>query len=227
MSFEFLIASRYLRAKRKQTFISLISLLSVVGVAVGVMALVVVIAVMSGAESDFRSRILGIEPHILLFKHSGQFTEYLKIIDSVKKNETGSVINMAPFIFSQVMLRSSNGISGAMLRGINPDSPVHIIKNINSKALKKMLPGKNNVNEESKPYIPGIILGKELAKSMGVFIGDTLHLMAPKGTLSPVGHIPSMKRFKVTGFFKTGMYEYVRKNGNVYYFNTNCSCCCI
>ena len=206
MSFEFLIAKRYLKAKRKQTFISLIVLLSVIGVAVGVMALVVVIAVMSGAESDFRSRILGIESHILVFKHGGKFTDYTKTIKQVKENK--HVVNVVPFIFSQVILRSAAGASGAMLRGINPDSPVQIIKNIDSKALKKMLPDESHHQDKKGYYTPSIILGKELANSLGIVKGNTLHLMAHRGMLSPVGHVPSMKRFKVTGFFETGMYEY-------------------
>jgi len=204
MSFEFFIGGRYLRARQKETFISLITLLSIAGVTVGVMALIVVIAVMTGFESDLKSRILGVESHVVLMRHGGPFTDYRRVSQYVEKTE--GVEAVTPFIYSQVMLRSSSGVSGAILRGIDPESAGRVIKVLESgslQKLKKMRQKKNTVGLE-----PGIILGKELARSLGVIRGDTVYLISSRGMISPVGHMPAMKRFRVAGVFEAGMYEY-------------------
>ena len=112
MSFEFFIGGRYLRARPRQAFISLITILSVAGVMVGVMALIVVIAVMTGAESDFRSRILGVEPHVVLMRHGGAFADYRRVAAQVDNIE--GVESASPFVYHQVMLRSSAGVSAAL-----------------------------------------------------------------------------------------------------------------
>ncbi|MFA5905076.1 MAG: lipoprotein-releasing ABC transporter permease subunit [Desulfobacula sp.] len=201
MAFEFFIAGKYLKAKRKEGFISLITLLSVAGVAVGVMALVIVIAVMSGAETDFRKRILGLEPHILVMNYSGKFDGYSQIIDDLVKKE--EVIGASPILFAQAMIRSSHSFSGIMVRGIDPGNSFSLIKGFGSEQLKKVL-GKDSSNND----LPGIVLGKQLANSIGVIPGDKIILMSPNGIVSPVGNIPSMKRFLVTDTFESGMYEY-------------------
>lgn len=207
MSYELFIAGRYFKAKRKQTFISVISFLSVAGVAVGVMALVVVIAVMTGAESDFRSRILGIESHVMVMKHGGSFSDYRNVQQSVKKFD--GVNAVSPFVYTQVMLRSSSGVSGALLRGVDPNATTQVVNNYSNEELMKKLPAMGKVlNEEGHAIIPGIILGKHLASTLGVGPGDTIYTISPKGMLSPIGHIPSMNRFKVTGTFESGLYEY-------------------
>ena len=110
MSFELFIGRRYLRAKQRQTFISLITILSIAGVTVGVMALIIVIAVMTGASADIKSRILGIEPHILLMRHDNTFMDYPAVLNQVQSKP--GVDTAAPFIYTQVMLRSSAGSSG-------------------------------------------------------------------------------------------------------------------
>ncbi len=201
MAFEFFIAGKYLKAKRKEGFISLITLLSVAGVAVGVMALVVVIAVMSGAETDFRKRILGLEPHILVMNYSGKFDGYSEIIADVTKNK--KILGASPILFAQAMIRSSHSFSGIMVRGIDPENTFSLIKGFGPDQLKKVL-GKDAANKD----FPGIILGKDLANSIGVIPGDKIILMSPNGIVSPMGNIPSMKRFVVTDTFDSGMYEY-------------------
>lgn len=201
MSFESFIGGRYLRTRQKQTFISLISVLSVAGVTVGVMTLIVVIAVMSGFESDLKSRILGIESHVVLRRHSGFFSDYRQVREYVEKID--GVEAATPLIYSQVMLRSSSGVSGAVLRGIDPESADRVIKKIESSSLKKIRRGKAAI-----ALVPGIILGKELAGNLGVVTGDTIYLISPRGMISPIGHLPGMKRFKVSGTFATGVYDY-------------------
>lgn len=201
MAFEFFIAGKYLKAKRKEGFISLITLLSIAGVAVGVMALVVVIAVMSGAETDFRKRILGLEPHILVMNYSGKFDGYADIITDLTQTE--KIIDVSPILFAQAMIRSNHSFSGIMIRGIDPGNSFSLIKGFSPDQLKNLL-GKGEANTD----FPGIILGKDLANSIGVIPGDKIILMSPNGIISPMGNIPSMKRFVVTDTFDSGMYEY-------------------
>lgn len=201
MAFELFIAARYLKAKRKEGFISLITFLSVAGVTLGVMALVVVIAVMSGAETDFRKRILGLEPHILVMNYSGKFDAYSHLLTALNQRE--QVKGASPILFAQAMIRSTHSFSGVMVRGIDPETGFSLVKGFSSDQLKKSF-NKENQNEN----LPGIILGHELARSIGVIKGDKVILMSPNGFISPMGHIPSMKRFVVTDTFDSGMYEY-------------------
>jgi lipoprotein-releasing system permease protein len=204
MSFELFIGARYLKAKQKQAFISMITVLSVAGVAVGVMALIVVIAVMSGFEADLKTRILGIESHVVLMHHSGSFENYRDVLKQVKATE--GIQAATPFVYSQVMLRSSHGVSGAVLRGVDPESARDVIQGVHTEKLLKRDPTKTG--NDAGVRTPGIILGKELARSLHVLRGDSVYVITPQGMLSPVGHIPSMRRFEVLGYFETGMYEY-------------------
>jgi len=212
MSFEYFIGGRYLRAKKKETFISLITLLSISGVTVGVMALIVVIAVMAGFESDLKQRILGVESHIVLMRHDGSVPDYQKITEQVK--EVRGVETATPFIYTQIMLRSSSGVSGAVLRGIDPKSAGGVIKILENSALQNLMQAEQP--EDSKPFVPGIILGKELSRNLGVVKGDAVYLISSRGMISPIGYLPAMKRFKVAGLFESGMYEY---DGSLAYIN--------
>jgi lipoprotein-releasing system permease protein len=204
MSFEYFVGGRYLRSKHKQAFISFITFLSMAGVTVGVMALIIVIAVMSGAESYFISQILGVESHIIIRRHNGVIADYNGVIRQVESSP--GVVSAAPFVYSQVMLRSSSGISGAVLRGIDPEAAGSPIKGYDKESLiKKIRP---QVIADSGVLSPGIMLGKELALTIGAAEGEIIYLISPKGMMSPIGHMPTMKRFEVTGIFETGFYEY-------------------
>jgi len=201
MSFEFFIGRRYLRARQKQAFISLITILSTAGVMVGVMALMVVIAVMSGFESDLKARILGGQAHVVVMRHGDPFSDYRRIltyIETMKGVEAAS-----PVVYHQVLIRSSHGVSGAVLRGIDPATAGRVIKTLNNVRLPEPATEKNGRSET-----PGIVLGKELAKSLGVVKGDMIYLISPRGMLSPIGHVPAMKQFQVTGYFESGMYDF-------------------
>ena len=203
MSFEVFVGTRYLRAKQKETFISLITILSIAGVTVGVMALIVVIAVMAGFESDLKSRILGIESHLVIMRHGGHMTDYQETLKNVGSHE--GVIAATPFIYTQTMLRSASGVSGAVLRGIDPDS----VKDVISVFQDVVPPQKHDkIEAEQDNDVPSIVLGKELARRLGVTKSDTVYLISPAGILSPIGHVPAMKRFQVSDIFESGMYEY-------------------
>ena len=204
MSFEYFVGGRYLRSKHKHAFISFITFLSMAGVTVGVMALIIVIAVMAGAESYFTSQILGVESHVIIRRHGGTITDYKEVIRKVQAED--GVQSAAPFVYSQVMLRSSSGISGAVLRGIDPRAGGSPIKGYDKKSLiEKIRP---QVTSDTGVSAPGIIIGKELALSIGASEGEIIYLISPKGMMSPIGHMPTMKRFEVTGIFESGFYEY-------------------
>ncbi len=201
MSFELFVARRYLRARRR-SFISLITLLSIAGVTVGVMALIIVIAVMAGFESDLKNRILGVESHIILMRHGGEFTDYKRVMDIV--GGVDGVVAATPFVYSQVMLRSAAGLSGAVVRGIDPATAGAVLPIFDKETLAAL----ENAASADGGGESGMLLGKELATNMGVGPGDSLFIISPKGMLSPMGHMPAMKRFKVAGLFQSGMYEY-------------------
>jgi lipoprotein-releasing system permease protein len=204
MSFEYFIGSRYLRAKQKQAFVSLITILSIAGVMVGVMALIVVIAVMNGFDNDLKARILGGQSHIVLMRHGSAFNQYRQVMEEVEK--TKGVEAATPYIITQGMLRSKAAAVGAVIRGIDPQTAGRVMKTLENAFLTD--PAAKLNSPEAASEVPGIVLGKELARNLGVIEGDMIHLISPRGMLSPIGHVPAMKQFKVTGFFLSGMYEY-------------------
>jgi len=204
MSFEWFIGGRYLRARRKQAFISVITILSVAGVTVGVMALIVVIAVMSGAVTELKARILGVESHVVVMKHGGAINDFQRIIKRIEGVD--GVVSAAPFVYSQTMIRSRYGVSGAVIRGIDPNARGESVPGLSPEVLKQaLLPGNDG---NSSRRVPGVILGTELARTLRVVRGDWVYLLSPRGMISPMGHLPSMRRFRVTGVFESGMYEY-------------------
>lgn len=203
MSFEFFVGSRYLRTKQKHAFISLVTILSIAGVTVGVMALMIVIAVMAGFENELKNRILGVESHVVIMRSGEPFREYAKVIKQIE--QTRGVEAATPFIHSQIMLRSPYSISGAILRGIDPKTAGRVIRNLQAASL---LQAPTDGQEAPQPLAPGIILGKELARNLGSAKGDQVYLISPRGMISPFGHLPATIRFEVKDFFESGMYEY-------------------
>lgn len=199
MGYEYFIGFRYLKSKQRPTFIALIALLSVAGVTVGVMALIVVIAVMAGFESDLKTRILGVESHVVVMAQGQGVTDYRRILKQVEKID--GVVAATPFVFSQVMVRSPYGVSGAVLRGVDPRLAGQVIKNFDAAGLDQDTGG-----DPSRPA--AVILGKELAKKLAAVKGSQIQVIAPAGILSPMGHLPAMKSFEVAGLFSSGMFEY-------------------
>jgi lipoprotein-releasing system permease protein len=204
MAFEYFIGGRYLRSRQKHAFISFITLLSMAGVTVGVMALIIVIAVMSGAETYFKSQILGVEAHVILRRHGGEIADYRNISRQLETQQ--GVTSADPFIHTQVMLRSASTMSGAVLRGVDPASAGTAIKGYSREELHSKL--RVETSDSAEVSVPGIILGRELAMNLGVSEGAVVYIISPRGMMSPVGHIPGMKRFEVTGIFSSGFYEY-------------------
>ncbi len=199
--FELFMGMRYLMAKRQQTFISIISVISVLGVMTGVMALIVVLSVMNGFRADLMSKILGVNSHILVFNYGGWLEDYKLAEKKIKKVE--GVLATTPFIHSQVMLNNSGHISGAVLRGIDPERASDVI-GLNTMVKQGSLASLNQDIDGS----PGIIIGKELSKQIGAYPGDSVALISPQGTLTPMGRKPNTRKFIVCGIFESGMYEY-------------------
>jgi lipoprotein-releasing system permease protein len=201
MTFELFISRRYFKSKPEQTIIALITLLSIAGVAIGVTALIVVIAVMAGFETDLKSRIMGIEPHLLIDRNRQPLEGYERLAHLA--NQTPGVRSAWPVVEFQVMLRADSRISGALIKGVDPRAAE---RGLAIKALDGLSPA-----TDSKPVqaqLPPIVIGRDIARNLALEKGDTLFVVSPSGTLSPVGFVPFMKRFIVSGFFETGMYEY-------------------
>ncbi|GFO61588.1 ABC transporter permease [Geomonas silvestris] len=200
MPFELLIGLRYLKAKRKSTFISLITLISVAGVALGVMALIIVLAVMTGFEEDLKDKILGTNAHIVVLSGGGPMENYPEIIKRLESMD--GVVAATPFIYNQVMLSSGRNVSGVVLRGIDVESDIKVTN------LKKSMVQGSLTDLDVKGDKPGLVIGKELAKNLGVIDGDTLDVISPMGNITPLGMMPKLRRFQVVGIFNTGMFEY-------------------
>lgn len=209
MPFELFIGLRYLKAKRKSTFISLITLISVAGVALGVMALIIVLAVMTGFEEDLKDKILGTNAHIVVLKSSDGIEDYPRLMERLMGLK--GVVAATPFIYSQVMLTTGKNVSGVVLRGIDTKSDAQVT-NLHKAVVEGKLadldrPAPLPLNSSEAPA-PGVVIGKELAKNLNLFLGDTVNVVSPMGNITPLGMMPKMKRFRVVGIFNTGMYEY-------------------
>jgi lipoprotein-releasing system permease protein len=200
MTFEFFIAMRYLRAKRKQSFISVISLVSIMGVALGVAALIIVLGVMNGFSQNLRDKILGINAHIVVGNYTGGIADYRDLAGQL--NSLPGVRGSAPFIYTEVMLSSPGGVKGVVLRGIDPEEASEVLSLDREMILGRI--GDLDIDDD----IPGIIIGQELASGIGVSAGDNVNILSPSGGRSSAGFTPQVSVFAVRGIFKTGMYEY-------------------
>lgn len=200
MKYEFLIGFRYLKSKRRQAVISLITLISSGGVALGVMALIVVISVMSGFERDLRDKILGTNAHVVLLRFGeGGVPQVESLLPRIGR--LPHVVGAAPFTLHQVMLTSRHGVTGAVLRGIDP-AQERQVTDLARNMKEGTLEGLEQVAE-------GIILGKSLAASLGVGVGDPVNVVSPVGGgVTPLGMVPRVKQFTLVGVFEAGMYEY-------------------
>jgi len=204
MSFEFFISIRYLLAKRRQTFVSLITFISIAGVGVGVTALIVVLAVMNGFHDDLRGRILGITSHVNITSFAGMISNYREVIGEVEKEK--GVVGSTPFIYAPVMMTSGRS-AGAVLRGIDPLSASKVLK-LQENLIRGNLSDLVQPEHEAPVPYPGIILGYELANNLGTRVGEYLTIISPSGRLTPMGQAPKSRLFQVVGIIQSGMYEY-------------------
>lgn len=196
MPFELFVGLRYLKAKRKQTFISVITFISMGGIALGVAALLIVISVMSGFQEDIRQKILGMTAHIQLFPFERGLAHGGEVADAVER--VPGVVAASPFIVNQVMLSTPASVTGAVVYGIDPARASRV-----TSLARIMHEGSLDALQEG-----GIILGAELAQTLGVVPGSQVTVVSPTGQLSPIGMIPRARSFRVVGSFRAGNYEY-------------------
>ena len=198
LPYELFVGLRYTRAKRKNHFISFISMTSMVGVALGVAALIIVLSVMNGFQAELRSRILGVASHIEVTENTNMLSNWESLAEQVDAQP--NVEASAPYVMAQGMLSYGQAVQGALVRGVLPNQENAVAdlgKNMREGQLSDLASGEFN-----------IILGADLAYSLGVNVGDKVVLMAPQGQFTPTGVIPRIKQFNVVGLFQIGMYEY-------------------
>jgi lipoprotein-releasing system permease protein len=196
MPFELFVGLRYLKAKRKQTFISVITFISTGGIAVGVAALLIVISVMSGFQEDIRQKILGMTAHIQLFPFDRGLERGEAVADAVE--QVPGVVAAAPFVSNQVMLTTPAAATGAIVFGVEPERAARVT---NLAAIMRE-------GQLSALGSGDIILGAELAANLGVVLGSRVTVISPLGQLSPVGMVPRARAFRVVGIFRAGNFEY-------------------
>ncbi|HEX6438153.1 MAG TPA: lipoprotein-releasing ABC transporter permease subunit [Candidatus Binatia bacterium] len=208
MNYELFIGLRYLRARRQETFISLITVISVLGVMIGVMTLNVVMAVMTGFEETLRDRLLGINAHIALLKSGDPLSEYKELLQRVVKEE--GVVAASPAIYGQVMLTSGSRVSGVVVRGVDPDR-VNAVVDLQRYMKEGSIAGLKKQNpvqvQDRTIMLPGVIMGERLAAQLGLFVGSPVQVVSPLGSPTAIGVIPKVRRFVVTGLLNTGMSE--------------------
>jgi len=199
MPFELQVALRYLLAKRRQVFISVISLVSTLGVTVGVMALIVALALMTGLQGELQDRILGASAHVFVYKTKG-IDDYRAEI--AKLRAVPGVIGAAPIVEAKALITGlNNGFVG--VQGIDPEfagTVTEVATKMTDGSLDELIP-------KTEDDLPGIVLGKDLAGQIGSMVGDTVTLVTPQGTLTPMGVMPRQRRFKVVGTFRLGLYD--------------------
>ncbi len=196
--FEFLIGLRYTRAKRRNHFISFISFSSMLGIALGVTALITVLSVMNGFEKELRSRILGVASHITVTGPGERLQDWPAVAKQVQQNR--SVIGRAPYIMGQGMVARGKAVSGVLVRGIMPTEEPQV-----SDLDKNMIVGRLN---DLRAHEFGIVLGRELAWKLDANVGTQVSLIVPQGQMTPAGLLPRLRRFTVVGIFEVGMFEY-------------------
>jgi lipoprotein-releasing system permease protein len=204
---EIFIGLRYTRAKRRNHFISFISMISMLGIALGVMALIVVLSVMNGFEKELRGRILGMVSHVTITSFRGPLQEWQELREETLQNP--QVVGAAPYTESEAMMSNLSSVSGALIRGIDPAFEVgvsQIHQNMKFGALEDLVAGEY-----------GIILGSGLANNLDVVPGDRITMITPQATASPMGFLPRLRRFHVVGIFEIGVYEYDRSSALVHY----------
>ena len=223
MKYEFFIGLRYLSSRRKQKFTSIIGFISVLGVFIGVMALNVVLAVMGGFEEELRDKILGVSSHVVVLSYEGPMKNYEEVRQDAL--EFPDVLGASPFIYGQGMIGSERSVSGTVIRGIDPETAGTVtnieqalgrgalgaksgerIKDEQLEEIGKEVLAKLTQGTESEK--PPILIGRELASTLGISEGDLISLVSPFGKMGPLGPTAKVKKFEVIGIFNYGMIEY-------------------
>jgi len=197
---ELFVGLRYTHSRRRTHFISFISMTSMLGIALGVTALITVLSVMNGFEKELRDRILGMASHATVTTYAGSLEDWQSLVQIL--DDQPSILAMAPYVQGESMLSKGTRVSGALIRGVLPEMEggvSDVVSHINGGDLEKLVEGEY-----------GIILGSELAVALGAGLGDLVTVVSPQVTIGPTGILPRLRRFTVVGIFEVGMYEYDR-----------------
>ncbi len=209
MPYEFFVSLRYLQAKRKQAFISLISFISIGGVAIGVAALIIVLSVMTGFKDDVRDKILGTMAHILIQKPGMTITEAQTFMPRLR--QMPQIDTLLPYVNGQVLLSSEENVAGVQMMGVetsDPASIAHLASHIKEGTIEGLGERHRNYEDPSDPARDGIVLGIEVARLLGVFAGDEVTVVLPMGRILPTGPVPKLKKMQVIGIISTDFYDY-------------------
>jgi lipoprotein-releasing system permease protein len=196
--YELFIGLRYTRARQRTRFISVISIISIVGIALGMTVLITVLSVMNGFQREIRTRILGVASHVQISGADNRIADWQSVAATASRNE--QVVAAAPYVSAQGLLSNGSAVRGAFIRGIDPaleEKVSDIGQHMRAGTLEALRPGEF-----------GIVLGQELARSLGVAPGDRVVLIAPQGQVTPAGIMPRLRQFTVVGIFSVDHYEY-------------------
>ncbi|MXY67609.1 MAG: FtsX-like permease family protein [Acidobacteriia bacterium] len=202
MRFEFYVAQRYLRAKRRDRFFSVVTALSVAGVSAGVAALIIAMAVSNGFQASLREHLIGASSHINLLEKTPEFgiEDYQPLLAKLSRLE--HVEAVAPTLYGEMMIRTAVRAKGCVLKGVDPEAESRV-----SQLLSKIVDGSFEALEQEGGGYPGILLGRRLADAIGARVSTIVTVLNPQGEMTPLGPIPSFKRFQVVGIFETGLFE--------------------
>jgi lipoprotein-releasing system permease protein len=217
VKFELFVAARYLRAKRRQAVISVITVISIIGVAAGVASLVVALSINSGFERDLQNQLLGSISHINVLKVKADgIYDWRPLMAKLDKQP--HVVGAAPALYAQVLGSRGGRASGMQLKGVIPEYENRVselLKSVKIGSAESLNPApsatpcsNNDENCSSAPSIPPIVLGKDLAETIGATVGSVIQVIYPQGELTPFGPVPKYERFRVTGIFNSGFYNY-------------------
>jgi lipoprotein-releasing system permease protein len=209
MRFELFVAARYLRARRRQAVVGLITVISVVGVAAGVAALIIALAITNGMRRDLQQRLVGSTAHVQLMRTAGDGIRDWRPL-MARLAEVPHVTAVAPGLYGQVLISRGARSGGALIKGILPADERRVgnlLQAVNEGSVAELAPAPSDGNPASE-LAPPLVIGHELALTLGAEVGDTLLVTSPQGELTPLGLVPRYQRFRVVGIFSSGFYQY-------------------
>lgn len=210
MRFELFIAARYLRAKRRQAVVGMITIISVIGVAAGVASLIIALAITNGMRQDMQARLLGSTAHIDLMRIAADgIRDWQPLLEKLRR--TPHVTAAAPGLYGQVLISRGARSGGGLVKGVIPTEEKTVgdlLQKVDEGSTEALEPDKKSGNLPISQIPPPIVIGKDMAETLGAKVGDIVIVTSPLGEMSPLGWLPRVQRCKVTGIFKSGFYQY-------------------
>ncbi|HEY1743694.1 MAG TPA: ABC transporter permease [Granulicella sp.] len=209
MRFELFIAARYLRARRRQAVVGFITVISIIGVAAGVASLIVALAITNGMRRDLQERLVGATAHVELMRAAGDgIHNWRPLMDQLA--QIPHVQAVSPGLYGQVLISHGPRSGGALIKGIIPADELKVgdlLQSIKEGSAAELIPAQDP-NQTGSEMAPPIVIGNELALTLGATVGDTLLVTSPQGELTPLGLLPRYQRFRLVGIFASGFYQY-------------------